>query len=204
MLLPQIPPEQILGCRTPPLRALAKSLGTDAPEVQAFLQTLPHSYFDENQLHAFLVAREKGFARCAARVDAFLPFVDNWATCDQLSPAVFKKHREELLPWIEQWLAKAHPFAVRFGVGMLMRYYLDDAFDPRYPEMVAAIRSTEYYVNMMIAWYFATALAKRWDETLPYLEPGRLEPWTRAKAIQKALESDRVPPERKAVLKALR
>ena len=202
-LLPTVPPDAVIGVRTPALRALANELD-GAPEAAAFLTRLPHACFDENQLHAFLIARCKDFARCAAQVEAFLPFVDNWATCDQLSPAVFKKHRQDLLPFIHRWLQDAHPFTVRFAVGMLMQHFLDEDFDPAYPALAAAIRSEEYYVNMMIAWYFATALAKQYDAALPYLTERRLSPWIHGKTIQKALESDRVPPERKAVLKALR
>ena len=202
-LLPTVSGETVIGVRTPALRALARSI-SGTLEAEAFLLALPHAFFDENQLHAFLIAQERDFARCVARVDAFLPYVDNWATCDQLSPVVFRRRRGELLPWVEKWLSDGWPYTVRFAVGMLMRHYLDDAFDPRYPGLVAAIRSDEYYVNMMIAWYFATALAKRYEDALPYLAVGRLAPWTRDKAIQKALESNRVAPAHKEALQALR
>lgn len=203
-LLPQIPPEQILGCRTPPLRALAKSLGTDTPEVQAFLQTLPHSYFDENQLHAFLISRIRSFPECIAAVEAFLPYIDNWATCDQLSPAVFRKEAAQLLPYIDRWMQSPHTYTVRFAVGMLMQHFLDARFDPAYPERIAAIRSDEYYINMEIAWYFATALAKQPDAILPYLVQRRLPEWVHKKTIQKCIESRRIPDETKVYLRTLR
>ena len=178
-LMPQIPPEQILGCRTPPLRALAKSLGTDTPEVQAFLQTLPHSYFDENQLHAFLISRIRSFPECIAAVEAFLPYID-------------------------RWMQSPHTYTVRFAVGMLMQHFLDARFDPAYPERIAAIRSDEYYINMEIAWYFATALAKQPDAILPYLVQRRLPEWVHKKTIQKCIESRRIPDETKAYLRTLR
>ena len=202
-LLPTVAPERVIGVRSPALRALAKEwAGT--PEAEAFLGRLPHGYFDENQLHAFLISREKDFARCLARVEAFLPFVDNWATCDQLSPAVFRKRRRELLPPIRRWLASDRPYTVRFAVGMLMANYLDGDFDPAYLAWAGSIRSEEYYINMMIAWYFATALAKQYDAALPWLTERRLPSWVHGKTIQKAVESNRIPPERKAYLKTLR
>ncbi len=203
-LMPHIPPEQILGCRTPPLRALAKSLGTDAPEVQAFLQTLPHSFFDENQLHAFLISRIRSFLECIAAVEAFLPYIDNWATCDQLSPAVFRKEAAQLLPYIDRWMQSPHTYTVRFAIGMLMQHFLDARFDPAYPERIAAIRSDEYYINMEIAWYFATALAKQPDAILPYLVQRRLPEWVHKKTIQKCIESRRIPDETKVYLRTLR
>ncbi len=202
-LIPTAPKDSFIGVRTPALRAFAKELYKSG-EREAFLQFLPHKYFDENQLHAFLISEEKDFAACVNRVEAFLPYVDNWATCDQMSPKVFKKHREELLPFIKNWLASSHPYTVRFGIGMLMQHYLDDAFDPTYPAMVAKIQSEEYYVNMMIAWYFATALAKQYERTVPFIEDRRLDAWTHNKAIQKSLESLRITPERKEYLKSLK
>ena len=202
-LLPTVAPEKIIGVRTPQLRALAKQLQR-AGEGADFLAALPHDWFDENQLHACLLSEERDFAACLAGVEAFLPLVDNWATCDSLSPKVFGKRAEALLPSVRVWLSSEQPFTVRFGVGMLMRHFLDARFAPEYPEMVAALRSEEYYVNMMIAWYFATALAKQYDAALPYLEGRRLSVWTHNKAIQKAQESFRVSPERKAYLKTLK
>ncbi len=200
-LIPTVPPESILGVRTPELRALAKEL-VRSGEAEAFVNQLPHGYFDENQLHAFILSEEKDFARCLSRVSAFLPYVDNWATCDQMSPKAFKKHRAELLPVIETWLHAEHAYTVRFAVGMLMEHFLDADFDPRYLEWVSAVPAGEYYVDMMVAWYFATALAKQYGAALPYIRERRLPSWTHHKAIQKAAESYRVPPEHKAELKA--
>lgn len=202
-LIPQVPRDRFIGVRTPDLRAMVKELYKQG-EGEGFLRLLPHWYFEENQLHAFLLSEEKDFARCIARVEAFLPCVDNWATCDQLLPGVFGKHKAELLARIRQWLASDRVYTVRFGLGMLMRHFMDADFDPAYPEWAAALRSEEYYVNMMIAWYFATALAKQYDAALPYIENRRLAPWTHNKAIQKAAESFRVTPEHKAYLKSLK
>ncbi len=202
-LIPNIDMEHIIGVRTPDLRMLAKILRDD-PETGAFLEKLPHVYFDEDQLHAFLISEEKDFEKCVRQVEAFLPFVNNWATCDQLSPKVFRKHTDELLPYIQKWLASDHTYTVRFGIGMLMQHYLDERFDPAYPEMVARIRSDEYYVNMMIAWYFATALAKQYDAVIPYMKEKRLDARTHNKAIQKCAESRRISPEQKEYLKSLK
>ena len=202
-LIPTADPERMIGVRTPALRDYAKKLVKD-PGIAAFLGELPHGYFDEDQLHAFILSEMKDYGRCLEEVERFLPYVDNWATCDQLSPKVFKKHRPELLSPIRTWIRSGKTYTVRFGVGMLMQHYLDDAFDDAYPELVAEIRSDEYYVNMMIAWYFATALAKQYDRVLPFLEERRLDPWTHNKAIRKAAESFRVPPERKEYLRSLK
>ena len=170
----------------------------------SFLAELPHRYFDENQLHAFLMSEMKDFPRCMEEVERFLPYIDNWATCDQLSPKVFRKHRKELLLRIPEWIRSKETYTIRFGIGMLMQHFLDEDFDPAYLELVAALRSEEYYVNMMIAWYFATALAKQYDAALPLMENRQLSDWTHNKAIQKALESFRVTPEHKEVLRSLR
>ncbi|MBQ7170966.1 MAG: DNA alkylation repair protein [Clostridia bacterium] len=202
-LIPTVAPDRIIGVRTPELRRFAKSL-LGRGEADAFLSELPHAYFDEDQLHAFLLSERKDFVRCREEVDRFLPYVDNWATCDQLSPRVFYKHRRELLSPIRSWIASGATYPVRFGVGMLMQHFLDGDFKPAYPAAVAAIRSEEYYVRMMVAWYFATALAKQYGAVLPYLKEGRLDPWTHNKAIAKALESRRISPERKAYLRSLK
>ena len=202
-LIPTVPPETILGARTPQLRALAKEL-SGTPEAEDFLRSLPHALFEENQLHAFLLERRKDFRACLDEVEAFLPYVDNWATCDQLSPKVFAKHKAELLPAVRRWLDSGETYTLRFGLGMLLAHYLDGDFEPRFLDWAAAVRSEEYYVNMMIAWYFATALAKQYDAALPYLEEGRLDAWTHNKAIQKARESFRVSDRHKAYLKTLR
>lgn len=196
-LLPNLSPDTIIGVRTPVLRELAKAL----EDGEVFLQRLPHCWFEENQVHAFLLEREKDFDAVIRNLDAFLPFVDNWATCDQLRPRCFQKHRKELLPHIQRWIASEEPFTVRFGIGMLMVHYLDADFDPACLEWVASVRTDEYYVQMMIAWYFATALAKQYEASLPYISECRLEKWTHNKSIQKAVESFRVLPEHKEVLK---
>ncbi len=202
-ILPTVKPETIIGVRTPELRKLAKELAQTG-EAEAFINELPHRFFDENQLHAFILSEDRDFERCLSRVSVFLTYVDNWATCDQMSPKVFKKHRAELLPVIERWLHGGHAYTVRFAIGMLMEHFLDGDFDPRYLAWVSAVRSGEYYVNMMVAWYFATALAKQYDAAFPYIRDRRLPAWTHNKAIQKAAESFRVPPERKAELKAFK
>ena len=202
-ILPTIEADKIIGVRTPELRDFARKL-RKCGDTTSFLASLPHHYFDENQLHAFIISLEKDFDRCLEEVEVFLPFVDNWATCDQLSPKAFKKEPEKLLPHIYAWIKSDEVYTVRFAIGMLMQYFLDERFHPRYADMVAAVRSDEYYVNMMIAWYFATALAKQYPSILPYLEEGRLAGWTHNKAIQKSLESNRITPEQKACLKALK
>jgi len=202
-LLPTVDPERIIGVRTPALRDYAGEIAK-RPEVGDFLAALPHPYFDENQLHAFVISLERDYGRCVAEVNAFLPFVDNWATCDQLSPKVFKKHKPALLGEVRRWMATEEPYTVRFGIGMLMEHFLDADFDPAYPAWVAALRSGEYYVNMMIAWYFATALAKQYEAVLPYIEGQKLDAWAHNKAIQKAIESYRVPQERKDYLRTLK
>ena len=205
-LMPTVDPETVMGVRTPILRRMAKELrGTAGREV--FLRDLPHAYFEENQLHAFLIEQEKDLTAAIAAVDDFLPFVDNWATCDQRSAAAFKGRFAELLPHIRRWMADPAPYTCRFGLGMLMRYGLDGDFDPVFLEEAAnpAITGREhYYVRMMVAWFFATALAKRYDETLPYIVEGRLPLWTHNKAIQKACESFRVTKEHKGELRELR
>ena len=202
-LIPGKDAENMIGVRTPELRKLAKEL-SKREDVGEFLGDLPHQYFDENQVHAFIIAGIKDFDRCVEEVERFLPYVDNWATCDQLSPKVFKKHKAEVLGKAGEWIRAGHTYTVRFGIGVLMQYFLDEDFDPAYAELVAGIRSEEYYVNMMIAWYFATALAKQYEAALPYLEERRLDPWVHNKTIQKAVESYRVPEERKKYLKGLR
>ncbi len=202
-ILPTLDPSAVIGVRTPELRTYAKQLVKEGIS-EAFLQELPHHYFEENQLHAFILSGMKDFALCIEELDRFLPFVDNWATCDQMSPKVFRKHRSELLEAVKRWIAGAHTYTVRFGVGMLMEHFLDDDYDPGYPEMVAGIRSDEYYVNMMIAWYFATALAKQYESILPFIEGKRLDDWTHNKAIQKSVESRRITEEQKGYLKSLK
>ena len=202
-LLPTVPRETVIGVRTPDLRKLAKQLSR-TPAAKEFLQSLPHRYFDENQLHAFILSEEKDFGTCLAELERFLPYVDNWATCDQLSPRCFKKYAAELLPHIRKWMRNTHTYTIRFGICSLMRYYLDEAFQPEYLQWVASIKSDEYYIRMMQAWFFATALAKQWNATLPYIGQHRLEKDTHNKTIQKAVESFRITDEQKAFLKTLR
>lgn len=202
-LMPTVDPHTVIGVRTPQLRKLAREL-SGTPEAEAFLTKLPHPYYDENNLHGFLLERCKDFDRAVALVDAFLPYVDNWATCDLCSPKVFGKHRPQLLEHIQRWMASGHTYTIRFGMEMLMTHFLDEDFDPKYLSWVAAVRSEEYYVNMMTAWFFATALTKRYNAALPYIEDHRLDPWTHNKAIQKARESYRVPAEHKDHLNSLK
>ena len=202
-LIPTAEADRIIGVRTPELRTFAKKLFKDK-NIALFLTSLPHPYFEENQLHTFVISLEKDFGKCIAQVEAFLPFVDNWATCDQLSPRVFKKEAEKLLPYICTWIKSDQVYTVRFAIGMLMQHFLDERFDPKYADMVAAVRSEEYYVNMMIAWYFATALTKQYAAILPYLEGKKLDDWTHNKAIQKSVESYRITAEQKAYLKTLK
>ena len=202
-LIPTVDPEKVIGVRTPQLRKFAKELSRD-PNAERFLEDLPHEYFDENQLHAFLISDMKDFDSCILKTERFLPQIDNWATCDQLSPKVFKKHRPELLKYIKRWIRSEHTYIIRFAVGMLMQHFLDEDYSEEYPELVSSVRSEEYYVNMMIAWYFATALAKQYDSVLPFIESGRLDPWTHNKAIQKAAESFRITPEQKTYLRTLK
>ena len=202
-LIPTVDPESIIGVRTPELRKYAKQLVKEN-KTDEFLSDLPHKYFDENQLHAFILSELKDYEKCVEEVCRFLPYVYNWATCDQMSPNVFKKHRTELMEYIKQWLESDKTYTVRFAIGMLMQHYLDDEFDIGYAEMVQEVKSEEYYINMMIAWYFATALAKQYDNILPVLEQNRLDVWTHNKVIQKAVESYRIMPEQKAYLKSLK
>lgn len=202
-LMPTVNRDSIIGVRTPALRKLAKELAKQ-PEYMEYIHMLPHDYYDENNLHGFLIETIKDYDECVAAVNEFLPYVDNWATCDLMSPKVFKKHRMELLEQIKIWLASDETYTIRYGIEMLMTHYLDEDFKKEYLAWVAEIRSEEYYVNMMIAWYFATALAKQPADTLPYIEQVRLDTWTHNKAIQKAVESYRISPEQKAYLKTLK
>ena len=202
-LLPNIAPERIIGVRTPELRKLAKQL-RGSSDGEAFLKALPHKFFEENNLHAFLLCETKDFKRCVQAVEEFLPYVDNWATCDQLRPKAFARNKQALLPHICSWLDSDREYIRRFGIGMLMSHFLDEDFREEYLRWVSDIHSEEYYVNMMIAWYFATALAKQYEAALPFIENRRLDPWVHNKTIQKALESFRVSDERKTYLKTLK
>ncbi len=202
-LLPNVSGDTIIGVRTPVLRKIAKELAK-REEKDGFLAELPHRFFEENMLHFFIVAEIKDFDGCIFETERFLPYVDNWALCDQSSPKVFKKHRKELLPFVKKWIASEHTYTSRFGIRMLMNEYLEEDFKEEYLSLVASKKGDDYYLKMMIAWYFATALAKQYSSTLPYIENRTLDPWTHKKAIQKAVESYRVSEEHKAYLKTLR
>ena len=202
-LIPTVKKEDMIGVRTPELRKYAKKLLKEEG-MEDFLHSIPHKYFDENQLHAFIISEIKDFKICMDELINFLPYLDNWATCDQLSPKIFKKYRNDLLPHIYEWLKSDKTYTVRFGIGMLMEYFLDEDFKTEYPEMVAAVRSEEYYINMMTAWYFATALAKQYESILPFIEGNKLDTWTHNKSIQKAIESNRISAEQKNYLKGLK
>ena len=195
-LLPNLDPDSIIGVRTPMLRSIARQL----EDGSAFLENLPHRYFEENQIHSFLLEQEKYFDVAVSEIERFLPFVDNWATCDQLRPRCFQRNRQKLLPYIQKWISSDEPYTVRFGVGMLMVHFLDEDFEESLLELPTGVQSREYYVQMMIAWYYATALAKQYETTLPYISGYRLDKWTHNKTIQKAVESYRVSPEHKREL----
>lgn len=204
-LIPGTERASYIGVRTPQLRAYAKALAKDKDvDIESFIANLPHQYFDENQLHAFIISETKDFDKCVREVEDFLPYVDNWATCDQLSPKVFAKKAELLLPYIDRWIESDRVYTVRFAIGMLMQHFLDERFDSKYLERIANVRSEEYYINMMIAWYFATALAKQYEPALEIIKDHRLDKWTHNKAIQKAIESRRITPEQKDYLRTLR
>ncbi|MCR4605497.1 MAG: DNA alkylation repair protein [Eubacterium sp.] len=202
-LIPTEDGSLMIGVRTPDLRSYAKELAK-RDDISEFLDDLPHEYFDENQLHAFIISEFRDYEKCLDEVCRFLPYVNNWATCDQMGPKVFKKHKKELLPQIKKWIKSKETYTIRFAIKMLMTHFLDDDFDIAYPEIIAGIRSDEYYVNMMIAWYFATALAKQWDRVIPFIEEHKLSTWTHNKAIQKSVESNRISGEQKEYLKSLK
>jgi len=202
-LMPTIHPDVIIGVRTPELRKLAKELAGSA-EAEAFLKELPHHYYEENNLHGLLLESIKEFDICTEAINRFLPYVDNWATCDMMTPKVLKKDLEKLYDWIQRWIASGETYIIRFGVTMLMKFYLDDNFSMKYAELVTSVRSDEYYVKMAVAWYFATALAKQYDAVLPILLEHRLDVWTHNKTIQKAIESYRITKEQKIYLRTLR
>lgn len=200
-LMPNIDKSTIIGIPVPKIRALAKQIKNDAGD---FLEKLPHKYYEENNLHAILVSEISGFDECIGKINEFLPYVDNWATCDIMKPKSFKKNKEALLSEIDKWMKSQHEYTVRFGIEMLMTHFLDGDFDKKYIDAVSRIQSDAYYINMMIAWYFATALAKQWDATVKYIEEKRLSVWVHNKAIQKAVESYRITEEQKEYLKRLK
>lgn len=202
-LMPGIDKETIIGIRVPVLRKYAKSIaGTELSE--KFIKELPHRYYEENNLHMMLITGIKDYDRCISEIERFLPYIDNWATCDFPAPKCFENHKEDLLPVIKRWIASSETYTIRYGIGMLMMLYLDADFDPEYVRIVAEVKSDEYYVNMMIAWYMATALAKQWDVVIPYIEEHRMPDWVHRKTIQKAVESYRITDEQKRYLKGYR
>ena len=202
-LVPNIDPDTILGVRTPALRAIAKEV-FEGPDRDAFLSDLPHRYYEENLVHFFMIAMIRDFDTCVKATETFLPYVGCWPLSDQATPKAFRKNRQKLLPYIERWIASEHVYTARFGIRMLMNEFLDTDFKPEYPELVASKKGEDYYLKMMIAWYFATALAKRYDEIVPYFETRRLDEWVHKKAIRKAVESFRVTDAHKTYLKTLR
>lgn len=202
-IIPTVNPDTIIGVRTPELRNLAKKLFKENNYAE-FINSLPHQYFDENQLHAFIISMIKDYNECLKCFNRFLPYIDNWSTCDQQSPKVFLKHPNELITEIKRWIKSKDTYTIRFGISMLMRNYLDENFKPEYLEMISKIKSNEYYVNMMIAWFFATALAKQYNATIPYIENKKLDVWVHNKTIQKSIESYRITQEHKDYLRSLK
>ncbi len=198
-LIPNVDPNAVIGIQTPVLRKVAKEY-----KEESFLEQLPHTYFEENQIHAFTISSMKDFDGMMEHLEAFLPFIDNWATCDQMNPKCMKKHRSALLPSIQKWLASEHEYTVRFGIGVLMRYYLEEAFQSIYLAWVGQLHREEYYIRMMQAWYFATALAKQPKDAMPWIEQKKLDLWVHNKSIQKAVESRVIDECTKAYLKTLR
>lgn len=202
-LIPDMEKENIIGIRTPVLRKYAKQFAK-TEDAAAFLQDIPHTYYEENNLHMMLITSIKEYGKCLKEIEKFLPYIDNWATCDLPAPKCFAGHKEELLPHIKQWIHSGETYTIRYGIGMLMCLYLDEDFKPEYADLVAGVTSEEYYVNMMIAWYMATALAKQWDAIIPYVEEHRFSDWVHRKTIQKAVESYRITDEQKGYLRSLR
>ena len=202
-LLPKTEKEKIIGVRTPILRTFAKEFA-QTKEAQKFLQELPHQYYEENNLHLMLVTQIRDYKKCLKEVTQFLPYIDNWATCDLPLPKCFEKHKAELIVDVKNWIVSNDTYTIRYGIGVLLRLYLDEDFKDEYPKLVSAVISDEYYVNMMIAWYFATALAKQWEAVIGYLKDRKLPEWVHRKTIQKAIESNRITEEQKAELRGLR
>ena len=202
-LVPNVSPETIIGVRTPDMRKIAKEV-FNSPEKDEFLKELPHKYYEENLVHFFIIAMIKEFDECIEKVEEFLPYVDCWPVSDQATPKSFKKNHTKLLPYIKNWIASDHVYTARFGIRMLMNEFLDDDFKDEYLELVASKEGDDYYLKMMVAWYFATALAKKYDESVKYIEGRKLDDWIHKKAIQKAVESYRVTDEHKEHLKKYR
>lgn len=202
-LMPNIDPERIIGIRIPELRKLAKELVNNG-KAEAFIKNLPHYYYEENNLHSFIIEQIKDYDLLIKELDRFLPFVDNWATCDSLRPKAFNNNSDRLITDAFRWMSSSHEYTVRFGIEVMMLYYLDGNFKKDFPKRIAELESDKYYINMMIAWYFATALAKQWDAVIPFIENNQLSPWINNKTIQKAAESFRITPEQKKYLKAFK
>ena len=202
-LMPDINKEAVIGIRIPVLRRFAGEFAKK-PEAREFLQQLPHQYYEENNLHMMLITGIKDYEKCMEEIQRFLPCIDNWATCDYPAPKCFARHKDQVLEEAKRWISSGETYVIRYGIGMLMRLFLDEDFSSEYLEMAAAVQSQEYYVNMMLAWYFATALAKQWDATVPYIEHHKLPDWVHRKTIQKAVESYRITPEQKEYLKGFR
>ena len=202
-LFPSVNKDTMIGVRLPVIKKIAKEIA-NSDMASKFLKELPHKYYDENQLHAFIISSIKDFQTCLKELNRFLPYVDNWGTCDTLIPKVFDKHKDELVTEIKRWLNSEHVYTVRFAIGTLMRFYLNDSFKEEYLELVSCVKSEEYYINMMIAWYFATALAKQYEFAIKYIEEKKLSPWVHNKTIQKAVESYRISDEQKVYLKSLK
>lgn len=202
-LMPTIDKDTVIGIRIPELRKFASSYSKSA-DVQIFINALPHTYYEENNLHAFLIEKETDFDKCVELIDKFLPYVNNWATCDMMAPKVLGRNTDKLILEINKWIESEHTYTVRYAIGLLMKYYLEEKYKESYALAVARIRSGEYYINMMRAWYFATALAKRYDDILPFLTENRLDVWTHNKTIQKAVESYRITNAQKEYLKTLK
>ncbi len=202
-LMPETDKETVIGIRTPVLRKFAKEFAGTS-EAEAFLRQLPHRYYEENNLHMMLITGIKDYEKCMEEIQRFLPCIDNWATCDYPAPKCFARHKDQVLEEAKRWISSGETYVIRYGIGMLMRLFLDEDFSSEYLEMTAAVQSQEYYVNMMIAWYFATALAKQWDATVPYIEQHKLSDWVHRKTVQKAVESYRITPEQKEYLKGFR
>lgn len=202
-LMPETDKETVIGIRTPVLRKFAKEFAGTS-EAEAFLRQLPHRYYEENNLHMMLITGIKDYEKCMEEIQRFLPCIDNWATCDYPAPKCFARHKDQVLEEAKRWISSGETYVIRYGIGMLMRLFLDEDFSSEYLEMAAAVQSQEYYVNTMIAWYFATALAKQWDATVPYIEQHKLSDWVHRKTVQKAVESYRITPEQKEYLKGFR
>lgn len=202
-LTPGVDRSTIIGVRIPLLRKLAKEIYKSG-EYKDLLKSLPCKFYDETMLCGLAISEIKDYVECVDAVERILPYVDNWAICDILSPKVFKKHRKELIEKIYEWSASDETYTCRFGLEMLMTHFLDSDYKKEYLDIPANIKSEEYYINMMIAWFYATALAKKWDDTIEYIVNQRLDKWTHNKTIQKAVESRRISNEQKDYLRTLR